>query len=118
MKLYFYKKENGREPVKDNIQELKKREQAKIFKVLENIKDRGFGATSCEFRQIESELWEIKIKLPKNGYRIFYVMSDSYIMVLLHSYKKQSQKAPKNEISVAFKRMKDFINNKERFNYD
>lgn len=31
-------------------------------------------------------------------------------MILLHSYKKQSQKAPKNELEIAFKRLKDIIN--------
>lgn len=118
MKVIFYKKDNGKEPVMENIFELEKNEKVKILKVLDDIREKGFKATGCEFRQIDGELWEIKIRLSKGGYRIFYVIANIDIMILLHSYRKQSQKAPQKELNIAFKRMKDFINNKEWYEYD
>ena len=110
MRIVFYKKENGREPVKEDIFELQKNEIAEVFGILKDIETNNFNATRCEFRQIEGKLWEIKIKLPNSGYRIFYTIIEIDLMILLHSYKKQSQKAPKNELKIAFKRLKDIIN--------
>lgn len=107
MKVIFYKKENGREPVKENIFELQKSD---IF--LQDIEINGFNTTRCAFRQIDGKLWEIKMKLPNIGYRIFYTVIELDLMILLYSYKKETQKAPKNELAVAFKRFKDVINNK------
>lgn len=77
---------------------------------MQDIERNNFNATRCEFRQIDGKLWEIKIKLPNTGYRIFYTIIEINLMILLHSYKKQSQKAPKNELEIAFKRLKDIIN--------
>jgi phage-related protein len=111
MKVVFYKKDSGREPVKENIFDLEKNEISEIFGILEDVENNGFNSTRCEFKQIEGKLWEIKIKLPRIGYRIFYTIIQIDIMILLHSYKKQSQKAPRKELDVAFKRFKDVINN-------
>jgi phage-related protein len=48
-------------------------------------------------------MWEIKISSASGGYRIFYIglKTNTNTMVLLHAYKKQSQKAPKKEIDTA-----------------
>lgn len=114
MRIVFYKKESGREPVKDNIFELQKNEIAEILGILQDIGNNDFNATRCEFRQIDGKLWEIKIKLLNTGYRIFYTIIEMDLMILLHSYKKQSQKAPKNELEIALKRLKDVVNNSSK----
>jgi phage-related protein len=71
----------------------------------------GFDCPRVDFRQISSKLWEIKIKAPGAGYRIFYVTLRKNVLVLLHAYKKQSQKAPKKEIAIAEKRLIEVLNN-------
>ena len=54
---------------------------------------------------IEGKLWELKI----TRHRIFYVLIVGPVMVLLHAYKKQGQKAPPRELEVARKRMKGVL---------
>jgi phage-related protein len=77
--------------------------------VFQDIQNYGFEAKGCEFRQIESKLWEIKIRTSTGGYRFFYVtLTRSHIHVL-HSYKKQSQKAPLKELDIARKRLKEIL---------
>ena len=56
-------------------------------------------------RQIQGKLWELRISKT----RIFYVMIGSNTMILLHTYKKQSQKAPRHEIETALRRMRDML---------
>lgn len=110
--IKFYERSNGRVPVKDEIDKLDNVVRAEIIACLKNIEIKGFDANGVEFRQIDGKLWEIKIKTRGGGYRIFYTMLIVDVMVLLHTYKKETQKAPKNEIEIAIKRMKDALNNK------
>jgi phage-related protein len=43
------------------------------------------------------------------SHRVFYVVVNGPMIVLLHSYKKQSQKAPTREIKIAERRMKEVL---------
>jgi len=93
--------------VSDYIDKLPKEQSAMIYAVLEDIKQYGLQAPLVSLRQIKGKLWEIKISQT----RIFYVVIEGNTMVLLHAYKKQSQKAPQHEIETALNRMKDVLKN-------
>ena len=88
-------------------------DRAVILAVFADIQQHGFNAIGCQFRQIENKLWEIKIRTAGGGSRFFYVMLAPDQMHVLHSYKKQSQKAPKRELEVARKRIKEILNEKK-----
>lgn len=110
MDIVYYQTASGRHPVKKFIDELSTQDKAKVVGCLANIQQNGPNSDRVEFRQIERKLWEIKIRGSDGSYRIFYVMVDSgKDMVLLHGYKKQSQKAPTREIETAKKRMKEVL---------
>lgn len=93
--------------VRDYIDELPKEQSALIYAVLEDIKQYGLQAPLVSMRHIKGKLWEIRISQD----RIFYIVIDGNTMVLLHAYKKQSQKAPLHEIETALRRMKDILKN-------
>lgn len=93
--------------VSDYIDKLPKEQRAIIYAVLEDIKKFGLHAPLVSMRQIKGKLWEIKISQA----RIFYVVIEGNTMVLLHAYKKQSQKAPQHEIETALRRMKEVLGN-------
>jgi phage-related protein len=40
---------------------------------------------------------------------VFYVLVTGPELVLLHAYRKQSQKAPRGEIEIAMRRMKEVL---------
>lgn len=109
IEVLFYTKSSGKIPVLDYIDDLSEKDQAKVAACLESIRDLGFDSPRVEFRQIEGKLWEIKIKLSSGGHRIFYVSLAKKKMVLLHAYKKQSQKAPTKEIEIAKTRMQEIM---------
>ncbi len=108
MKILFYNK-NNRQPVVEVIEELESKDRAKILACLKCIEELGFNCPRVEFRQIRGQLWEIKIKTHNVGFRIFYVVIKDMTMILLHAYKKQSQKAPPKEIDLAEKRMLEVL---------
>jgi phage-related protein len=105
MKIEFYRTDSGREPVKDYLKNLQKYERVEVARVLEKIRVFGFNAAGTQFRQIRGKLWEIKISESK----IFYLMIETNLMVLLHAYKKQSRKLPFKERMVAIERMKKLL---------
>lgn len=106
MKIVFY--QSARTPVRDFIQRLPAQERAKVLACLKSIEDMGFDSPRVQLRQIKGKLWEIKIRATV-GYRIFYVLLRKEILVLLHAYQKQSQKAPAKELAIAEKRMLEVI---------
>lgn len=110
MILEFFIKKNGKSPIREEIKKLNAEERARIWGCLECVEKIGVECHRVEFRQIKGKLWEIKIKGITGAYRIFYMMLDRNTMMLLHFYIKKSQKAPKNEIEIAEKRMKEKLN--------
>ena len=109
MKIEFHKSNSGRSYFEEFLNDLSKADRAEILAVFVDVERCGFNAIGCQFRQIDGKLWEIKIKTSGGGRRFFYVtLAPDYIHVL-HSYKKQGQKAPKHELEVARKRMKEVL---------
>lgn len=116
MNIVFYvKKANNKCPVKEFIEKLEVKDRAKILACLKNVEELGFNSPRVEFRQIRGSLWEIKIRSWSGGFRIFYVGLNVNILVLLHAYQKQSQKAPIKEIKIAEKRLAEVTNNEEDY---
>ena len=109
MRLIFFGSTFGRSYIDDFLSRLSLGDRATILAVFEDVEQHGFSAVGCQFRQIEGKLWEIKIKAPTGGYRIFYVLISSSEMLCLHAYRKQGQKAPKKELEVARKRLKEVL---------
>jgi phage-related protein len=107
LKLFYYRKASGRIPVIEFIDSLPVHDRNKILYDLNLLAAQGTNESGLSLRHIEGKLWEIRLKLSA-GYRIFYciIIEDIY---LLHAYKKQSQKAPEQEIKVALQRMKEVL---------
>ena len=110
MKIVFYSTRNGK-PIDKFINNLSKKDRARVVSCLKNVEELGFDCPRVQFRQIKGKLWEIKIKSFSGGFRFFYVTIKLTTIILLHAYKKQSQKAPQKEIDKAEKRMMEVLNN-------
>lgn len=115
MQIVFYKKAKGKSPIKDLIDKLKPKDRARILGCLKNIEELGFDCPRVQFRQIKGKLWEIKIRSINANYRIFYLSININIIVLLHCYKKQSQKTPIKEIEIVKKRILEVLANEQNY---
>lgn len=58
-------------------------------------------------------LYEIRVEVGSNIYRIFSFFDKGNIVVLGNAFQKKSQKTPKNEIKKALKIMEDYKNETE-----
>ena len=109
MKVTFVAGASGRSYFARFIKDFSIQDRAAILAVFKDIQDYGLDAKGCEFRQIEGKLWEIKIRAPGGEYRFFYVMLAAGHIHVLHSYKKQGQKAPIKEVGVSRKRLREVL---------
>lgn len=110
MKIVFYRNQNGKEPVKQDLLNLPIEERANAFERLSSIQKYGLDYTRVTFKPIKGKLWEIKYKY-KNQHRILYCVRNPETMVLLHYIKKKTQKLAKQDREIAEKRMMEVIRN-------
>lgn len=109
--IYFYEDSSGNAPVLEFIRELAgmngKEARIRLHKVQDYInilKEHGKSAGMPYMRQVDGDIWEIR---PTSD-RVFFagVFGDSF--VLLHHFKKKTQKTPKREIEQAKRELDDF----------
>jgi phage-related protein len=65
------------------------------------------------FRHLEDGIYEIRIEVKSNIYRIFTFFDDSKLVILLHGFQKKTQKTPRKEIEQAKKLRRMYYDDKE-----
>ena len=68
------------------------------------------------FKHLEDGIYEIRIEVGANIYRIFSFFDDNKLVILLHGFQKKTQKIPRKEIERAKKLRKDYYEDKESNN--
>jgi phage-related protein len=87
------------------LDDLLAREAGALAGALQAIEHFGSSDSGIVTRQIQGRLWELKV----NAHRVFFVAVSGGTMVLLHAYRKGSQRAPRREVETALARMKDIL---------
>jgi putative addiction module killer protein len=107
------------EPYKDYFWEfyhsLKPKEQEKVDYVLQIIMSVQRVSTKF-FKHLEDGIYEIRIEIGSNIYRIFTFFDDNKLVILLHGFQKKTQKTPRKEIERAKKLRRDYYADKESEN--
>ena len=80
-------------------------DQAKIRNSIRLLQEFGSNLSSPHVKQIKGKLWELR----PGGIRLFYFAYIDNQFVILHGYRKQSQKAPDREIETALRRMYELL---------
>ncbi len=117
-KVYFYKNRSGKEPVKDYIAELAGRKdkdsRVKLNKIRDYIKalsEYGTQIGEPYVKHLDGDIWELR---PLRD-RILFVAWNGGSFVLLHHFKKKTQKTPAREIEKAKRELAD-LNERGRNN--
>ncbi len=69
------------------------------------------------FKHLEDGIYEIRIEVGSNIYRVFCFFDDDKLVVLLHGLQKKTQKTPRNEIEQAKKLRRNYYEDKEPKNH-
>lgn len=112
--ILFYQNEKGESPVWDFLKELeKKSEKNKSAKVelhqmllyIELLERNGTKNNTNITKKIIDNVWELR---PGNN-RILYFYWDNNSYVLLHCFRKKTQKTPPREIAQAKKEIMNYL---------
>ena len=63
---------------------------------------------------VGTDLYEIRVILGNNIYRIFCFFDHGNLVILLNGFQKKSQKTPRNEIDLANKLKRKYYEDKEK----
>lgn len=107
--VFFFKNDNGKEPVKDWLMSLTAEERKKIGAAIRTV-ELGWplGMPTC--KNLKNGLHEVRINLPDKWARVLFFVKDS-MMILLHGFMKKTNATPKGAIDKALARMKEFKKN-------
>ncbi|WP_439557051.1 type II toxin-antitoxin system RelE/ParE family toxin [Dyadobacter sp.] len=83
--------------------------QNKIFKIIEAVETlQRVPSSYLKSIQNTNGLYEIRIKLGSDIWRVFCFFENDRLVILLTGFQKQSQKTPRSEISRAVKLMEEY----------
>lgn len=110
-KVSYYTSKDGKNPVRDFLDECNKKQQSKLLRIISNINQYGLLSVVPHLKKLEGfPFWEIKI-LGRDNIRVIYTVMIGQEVLLLHGFFKKSQKTPLSEISISMKRYKEWIDN-------
>ncbi|MCQ2381586.1 MAG: type II toxin-antitoxin system RelE/ParE family toxin [Acidaminococcaceae bacterium] len=116
-KIEFYEKSNGTSDVWDFLEELREQSfNSKDARIQYNqlslyinlLEKNGTNMNENFTKHIEDGIWELR---PGHN-RVFYFCFDKTTIVLLHCFRKKTQKTPKKEIEKAKSERNDYFERK------
>ena len=108
--VIFYKTAEGKCPIEDFLESLPGKVAQKVTWVLKLLEDLNVVPSSY-FKKLvgTEEIWECRIQLGSNAYRIFCFFLGNSVVILTHGFIKKSRKTPANEIAKAEIYRRDFL---------
>lgn len=114
----FYETEDGKCPIWDFLEALRlkaptnkdariQHKQASLY--IELLQQNGTHMNAEITKHLDDGIWELR---PGNN-RVFYFFYQNDTYVLLHQFRKKSQKTPKREIEKAKTERNDYLRRKE-----
>ncbi len=116
--IEFYETEDGKCPIWDFLEALRlkaptnkdariQHKQASLY--IELLQQNGTHMNAEITKYLDDGIWELR---PGNN-RVFYFFYQNDTYVLLHQFRKKSQKTPKREIEKAKTERNDYLRRKE-----
>ena len=110
----YYEKEDGTFPAEEFILSLDTKMQAKMFRELELLETFGNELREPHSKPLGDGIYEIRAKVASDITRVLYFFVVNKKIILTNGFVKKTQKTPDNEIALAKKYRKDYLErNKE-----
>ena len=109
--ILFYKSKSQRSFIEEFLDTLSNKEVEKVLWVFKLIREDEFISTKFYKELVNSEdIIEIRVQLSNNNFRFLGFEHDGKLIILTNAFRKKEQKTPKNEIELAQKRKKEYLN--------
>lgn len=112
--IEYYESARGDKPVEEFYNSLEEKTRVKVTKTLELLEEFGIHIDHPHAKKLTgTELWELRI-LGSDNTRIFYVAQQGKTFLLLHGFKKKTQKTERKEIKLATERLQEYRSRKKK----
>ena len=110
----YYEKEDGTFPAEEFILSLDAKMQAKMFRELDLLETFGNQLREPHSKPLGDGIYEIRAKVASDITRVLYFFVVNKKIILTNGFVKKTQKTPENEITLAKKYRKEYLErNKE-----
>lgn len=102
--IYYYVSSSGENPVRDFLDSLEEKQQAKVLRIFQLLEEYGLRAVAPHLKKVAgTPLWEIRT-LGRDNIRILYIVPEKNAVLALHGFVKKKQKTPRKELDTALNR--------------
>ena len=118
-KIEFYEKENGTSEIFEFLEELRQQagtnknlriQYKQLVFYIQLLEDHGTQLSENIAKHLEENIWELR---PGNN-RVLYFFYQNDTFVLLHQFRKKTQKTPRREIEKAKSERDDYLARKKK----
>ena len=114
--IVFYKKEDGREPVKEFLLSTDIKMRAKMLRTIQLLQVNGDDLREPESKHLEDGIFELRAKVGSDISRVLYFFVIGQRIILTNGFIKKKQKTPKAEIERAKRYREDYLRREEHTN--
>jgi phage-related protein len=104
-RIVFYKDSRGRSPIAEYLNTLPVAEQAAAREAFSLLREFGISLGMPHAKHVGGKLWELR----PGANRFFYFAYVGQRFVILHAYRKHSQKTPAQELALAERRLAEVL---------
>lgn len=97
--VYFTDIKTGHTPVREYINLTSTKDQAKIFKYIEYLRQHDGVLDEPYSKHIRGKIRELRVDFARSRHRIFYFTFVGKNIVLLHAFRNNTTKTPEREIA-------------------
>ncbi|MBF0624544.1 MAG: type II toxin-antitoxin system RelE/ParE family toxin [Magnetococcales bacterium] len=96
------------ESIQDEIESWLEDMQARLFRIIELIQEFGLERIHEPYvKHLQDKLWEMRVKGRDGIARAIYVTAQGKRLVIVHAFRKKTQKAPRRVINLALLRARE-----------
>ena len=99
----------GRVPIDEYLDTLQIRDRARVLREIELLEEYGPNLRMPHAKHLRGKLWELRIDMRPNSYRVLYAGIVGRKFVLLHIFAKEGEKTSESEIEMAERRLADYL---------
>ena len=111
--IEYYQSGNGRHPVDEFIKSLEVKSQARIARTLDLLEEFGIDLGIPYTKYLEKQLWELRVRLGRNRYRIIYFLATGRTFILLHAFSKKTDTVSRTDLEIAKNRRDDYLSRRK-----
>lgn len=112
-RINFYRTETGVAPAKDFLEKLPDKFSKKISWTLRTVREVDFVPKQYLKKLTNTDdIWEIRATIGSNTFRLLCFFDGADLIIVTNGFAKKTQKVPKQEITLAQERKKDYFRRK------